>query len=87
MCTYNKMQEQCEILIKKFPDIKIRMAKRYGKRVSNLFSYGVETFTPAEKMELDGNYVIFIQNFEVDSWGKENIKDNMNSIINCRHEE
>lgn len=81
MCIYNEIQKQCEFLVSQFPGIKIRIAKRYGKRVSNLFSYGVETFNPVEEINLDDNYVMFLQNFKGDSYEKNVIKDNMNRII------
>lgn len=81
MCIYNKLQEQCESLVSQFPGIKIRIAKRYGKRVSNLFSYGVETFAPVEEIELYNNYVMFLQNFKGDSSEKDIIKNNINNYI------
>ena len=80
MYTYNKIEEECQSIIQQFPGIKIRIAKRYGKRVSNLFSCGIETFAPVEKIELDNNYVMFLQNFTGNISQKHIIKKNINKI-------
>jgi hypothetical protein len=81
MCIYKQVEKECQALITQFSGIKIRIAKRYGKRVSNLFSCGVETFAPVEKIELDNNYVMFLQNFTGDSSEKNIIKQNINNIV------
>jgi hypothetical protein len=81
MCIYKKVEEECQLLTVQFSGIKIRIAKRYGKRVSNLFSCGVETFAPIDTIELDNSYVMFLQNFTGDSYEKDIIMKTINKLI------